>query len=276
MNEFKSWKSYGDFANRIRHHSRFIRTREDEDFLREVLQTSESRVRVLPKDFGLWRAQRGHDWRPFHQDGRYIDEFPAAHPAKRMKPLEGRATEGRANPKGIPVLYLSTQPKTAMSEVRPWLGSLVSCAQFKTVRHLRIVDFSVHHSKGFVFHFSEPDASQKEKMVWTHIDRAFSEPTTSADDTADYVPTQMISELFKSEGYDGIAYKSAFGDDGYNVALFNLSDAELTACALHEVKSLEFLFTQTDNPYLLEADGTAKTISVEVIKSAKPPDDTAP
>ena len=276
MSEFKSWNSYGAFANRIRHHSRYIRIREDEDFLREVLQTAKSRVRDLPNDFVLWRAQLGHDWRPFHQDGRYIGEIPAAHPPKRMKPVEGRATEGRANPKGIPVLYLSSKSKTAMSEVRPWLGSLVSCAQFKTVRHLRIIDFSVHHGKEPVFHFREPDATQKEKSVWTCIDQAFSNPTTFADDTADYVPTQIISELFKSEGYDGIAYKSTFGDDGYNIALFNLSDAELIACTLHEVKSLEFSFAQIDNSYWLEADGTTKTISVKVIEPATPPDDTAP
>ena len=178
----------------------------------------------MPKDFGLWRAQPGHDWRPFHEDGRYIGKIPAAHPPKRMKPPEDRATEGRANPKGIPVLYLATQPQTAMSEVRPGLGSLVSCAQFKTVRPLKIVDFSVYHGRETVFHFSEPDPPQKEKSVWIQIDRAFSEPTTFGDNTADYVPTQMIAELFKSERYDGIAYKSTFDDDGYNVALFDLAD----------------------------------------------------
>ena len=193
-----------------------------------------------------------------------------------MKPPEDRATEGRANPKGIPVLYLATQPKTAMSEVRPGLGSLVSCAQFKTVRPLKLVDFSVYHGRGPVFYSSEPDPPQKEKSVWIQIDRAFSEPTTFGDNTADYVPTQMIAELFKSEGYDGIAYKSAFDDDGYNVALFDLADAELIACALHEVKSLEFSFRQTDNPYWLESDGTTKTISVEVTGPAEPPDNSGP
>ena len=248
MNGFKSLNSYRHFANRVRRETRFIRTSEDDEFLREVVRTSRTRMREFPAESGLWRAQLGHDWRPLHQDGEYIDDIPAPYPPDRMKPPQGCATEGRANPKGIPVLYLSTRRQTAMSEVRPWLGSLVSCAHFKTTQPLTIVDLSVYHRGGFVIHFSEPDASKREKAVWTQIDRAFSEPTTSAADAADYVPTQVIAELFKQEGCDGIAYKSAFGDDGYNIVLFDPADAELTSRTLYEVKSLEFSFEQTTTP----------------------------
>lgn len=276
MIEFKSWNSYSAFARRIRRESRFIRTPEDEDFLREVLRTSRTRIRKLPLGFGLWRAQLGHTWRPFYQDDTYIADIPSAYLPDRMKPQEGRATEGRANAKGIPALYLSTEQKTAMSEVRPWLGSLVSCARFRTTRSLKIVDFSVYHDRSFSIHFSEPDASTKEKSVWSKIDRAFSEPATSGNDTADYVPTQVIAELFKSEGYDGIAYKSAFGDDGFNTALFTLADAELIHCGLFEVKSLDMSFEQNDNPYWLDPDGTAKTMSIDVIGPAPAPDSTDP
>ena len=80
-----------------------------------------------------------------------------------------------------------------MSEVRPWLGSRLSCARFRTTRPLKIVDFSVYHDRSPVFYFDEPDDSDREKAVWTQIDRAFSEPTTPSDNTADYVPTQVIN-----------------------------------------------------------------------------------
>ncbi len=274
MSEFKSWKSYRDFANRIRRENRFIRTTEDEDFLLEVLRTSESRHRELPKDFGLWRAQLGHSWRDFYEHDRYVGEIPCAYPPERMKPLEGQATEGRANPKGIPVLYLSTTQQTAMTEVRPWLGSLISCAHFKTTRLLKIVDFSVYHDTRSAFYFSELDSSEREKEIWTQIDQAFSKPLTASDDTAGYAPTQMIAELFKNNGCDGIAYKSAFGDDGFNIALFDPSDAELTYCCLHEAKTLAFSFEQADNPYWIKADRSGKKISTGVTKPAQPPGDT--
>lgn len=265
MGEFKSWNSYRAFANRVQRENRYVRSPEDEDFLREVLRTLEARIRQMKAGFGLWRAQLGHGWRSAYQDGEYMGEVPDAYPPERMKPLPGRAKEGRVNPKGIPVLYLSTRQETAMSEVRPWIGSLVSCAHFETTRDLKIVDLSVYQEKGFVFYFAEPDASKKEEAVWTQIDQAFSTPVTSEDDSADYVPTQVITELFKNEGYDGIAYKSAYGDDGYNIALFDLDDARLTTFILHEVKSAKFIFEQIDNPYWVEKDGTIKTQSIEII-----------
>ena len=271
MTEFKTWNSYRQFANRVRRTSRFIRESDDEAFLREVLRTSKSRVVEIRDGLGLWRSQLGHGWRPLREGDHYVGDIPAAYPPERMKPLEGCATEGRANPKGIPVLYFSTRRQTAMSEVRPWLGSLVSCAHFKTTRPLQIVDVTTC-SQGVALFLTEPDPAQREDAVWKELGRAFSEPTTSGDDTADYAPTQIIAELFKNEGYDGLAYKSAFGDDGYNIALFNLADARLTTCILHEVKSLEFSFEQADNPYWIEGDGTMKTISIDVIGPVDPSD----
>lgn len=270
MNEFKSWSSYRNFANRVRRKTRYIRTPEDDDFLREVLRTSSSRIREVPAGIGLWRAQLGHGWQPHYEGDRHVADLPAAYLPARMKPLPERAKEGRANPKGIPVLYLSTRKKTAMSEVRPWLGSLVSCAHFTTARDLKIVDFSVHHDSGFDLYFSEPDASEREEAVWRQIDRAFSEPMTVADDIADYVPTQVIAELFRNEGYDGIAYKSAFGKKGYNIVLFDPGDAELTGCTLFEAKSLKFSFEQSGNPYWIEKDGNAKTAYVADVKLIPP------
>lgn len=52
-----------------------------------------------------------------------------------------------------------------MSEVRPWIGALVSLAQFKTVRPLTVVDCSVLHDKYFDLildrKFDEPISADK-------------------------------------------------------------------------------------------------------------------
>ena len=119
MNEFKSWQSYRSFAPCVRHNYRFIRTAEDNDFLCEVVRTSESRIKNLPMGYPLWRAQLGHKWRPLDEDGVHIGNVSTAYSPERMKPSPRHATEGRINPKGIPVLYLSTKRDTAMYEVRP-------------------------------------------------------------------------------------------------------------------------------------------------------------
>ena len=254
MAAFKSWQSYYDFARRARRERRFIRTAEDQAFLAEVLSTANQRVRKMRKGFSLCRAQVGHDWVPEYQDGTYIDDFPGPYKPERMKPLKGRAKEGRVNPKGIPCLYLSNKRETAMSEVRPWVGSLISLGFFKTRRSLKLVDCSVHHASGRKIYFKEPLAKGRADAVWTHIDRAFSEPVTEQDDVAEYVPTQIVAELFKSAGYDGIVYKSAFGEDGYNIALFDAADADLTFCALYKAKSVEWNFTEDSNPYWIQPD----------------------
>jgi hypothetical protein len=61
-----------------------------------------------------------------------------------------------------------------------------------------------------------------EKAVWSDINDAFSKPVRRSDDSLDYIPTQILSELFKSNGLDGVAYKSSYGEAGCNMALFDL------------------------------------------------------
>jgi RES domain len=167
-----------------------------------------------------------------------------------MKPLRHRASEGRANPKGIPCLYLATTEKTAILEVRPWIGSYVSAGQFKLLRDCTLIDCSKTH-RGFPIYFEEPDVAEREKAVWTGIDRAFAEPATRQDDTADYAATQIIAELFKRQGFDGIAYKSNFGEDGHNVALFDLDAADLINCTICKVDKVDIEYEERDNRYFV-------------------------
>ncbi|MFZ0569740.1 MAG: RES domain-containing protein [Rhodomicrobium sp.] len=43
-----------------------------------------------------------------------------------MKPIPNWLSEGRANPRGIPYLYLASTRDTALAEVRPWIGSHIT------------------------------------------------------------------------------------------------------------------------------------------------------
>jgi len=177
-------------------------------------------------------------------------EVPAPLGISDMKPLKDRAFEGRVNPKGIPCLYLATTKRAAVSEVRPWIGALVSVAQLKTERNLTIVDCSKLHKTRPIF-LEEPPQQKIDDAVWASIDRAFSEPITPTEDSADYAPTQTLAELFCSKGYDGLAYKSAFGEDGYNIALFDLESATVINCALVKVTELDVKFVDEGNSYFV-------------------------
>jgi hypothetical protein len=98
----------------------------------------------------------------------------------------------------------------------------------------------------------EPSPEKRVQSVWTHIDMAFARPITRNDDSADYVPTQIIAELFKSEGFDGIGYKSSCSEmSGFNIALFDLDAAALAMCELHKINGVQFFSSEADNPYFI-------------------------
>jgi hypothetical protein len=128
-------------------------------------------------------------------------------------------------------------------------------AQFEIARDIRAVDLSQGHGK---FSFIEltfremtgedlPSADKKERSVWIEIDNAFSRPITVADNTADYVPTQILAELFRHSGYDAVIYKSQFGERGYNIALFDVGNAAAINCAPYEVSGIEVKFKEIGN-----------------------------
>lgn len=241
MRQFDSWQSFWTFEQTVKRKNRYFRDAEVENFLQTVLSTTHKRKKGIGKDSYLWRAQLGHDWKKHYQNKEYFGEIPAPYLPSRMKPLANEAAEGRANPKGIPCLYLATNKETAMAEVRPWMGSLVSVGQFRTMSDIVLIDCSLHHDKNTFYYVEEPPAEERELSVWADINRAFSKPTTNNDRIADYVPTQILSEFFKNNGFDGIIYKSLLGE-GMNITLFDLDKAELVNCYLYKAEQISFLF----------------------------------
>jgi RES domain len=251
MSHFVSWSDYRTFAHAAKFDRRYIRTQTIDAFLNAVLVTAKSRVQTIPKDWNdIWRAQRGSYDEQTEREGKTLRKITPYMP-ERMKPRDRMGREGRVNPKGISCFYCATTPETAMAEVRPWMGQYVSLARFKLLREVRILDCSKFHSANslkwfFVETFVDHSfsAEEIEEAVWTHIDRAFSEPVTDSDDLADYVPTQILAELFKSEGYDAISYKSMLTDDGYNLAFFDHSYIKQVQGTLYKTAKIRYEFSK--------------------------------
>jgi hypothetical protein len=94
-------------------------------------------------------------------------------------------------------------------------------------------------------HEATPERLESENWSW--IAYAFAVPVTDADDKGQYTPTQILAEVFKSDGFHGIKYQSLLTDDvdsGLSYALFNLNDAELTDCKVCTVKSITHEFSE--------------------------------
>lgn len=270
MAEFKSWQSFWRFEEAIIQRMRYVHDDESKEFLEGVRQTAVKRVNLLPLGTQLWRAQLGNDWEPtcindvwprisiaapvevlWESSGVLADHpCPSGNPcpygAARMKPLPESAIEGRANPKGIPVLYLATNSNTAIGEVRPWIGAYVSVGLFCTHREVRLVDCTTGPLR-FIHIGREPPVDKREELVWTCIGDAFARPITPNDAVADYAATQTIAELLHADGYDGIRYRSSLGN-GHNIALFDVDAADPTEGHLFQVENVTFAPKETANP----------------------------
>ena len=223
------------------------------------MRTRRNRDAEIREGTILWRAQLGVEYIPIRDaSGEEVGEEPMGFSGTRMKPVAKYATEGRANSSGIPVLYLASTEQTAVSEVRPWVGSEVSVAQFRVTRKLNAINLTQGHGKSSwsgltlkqMWGKEEVDAEDKAKAVWNDIDNAFSRPATPSDKRENYVPTRILAELFQEAGYDAIVYRSHFGQegrDGYNIAVFKLVDAEILNCAPFRVESIEVNFNEFGN-----------------------------
>ncbi len=248
MNEFESYQSYLQFQHAVRRKNRYIHNDEVKNFLQAVLETSKSKIEELNEGIIFWRSQSGHYWEPFYLNGEYLCDAPCPFHPERMKPLQNSAFEGRANPQGITYLYLSTDMNTAMAEIRPWIGSYISLAQFKLSKNIKIINCT-SEEKEYKDYIEEPNPKVREIAVWGDIDRAFSTPVTPNESTADYVPTQIIAELFKNSGFDGIAYRSSLGE-GHNIVLFDLDSADFINCTLYKTEKVSFKFIPYSDTYI--------------------------
>ena len=205
MMNFESWQSYSNFALMVRKKSRYVFGPTVTKFLDAIISTGEKRAIHIPKDRIFFRDQRGCDGRPIlDENEEHMDDEDWPYSKERMFPIKGKATEGRANPGGISYIYLADDRDTACAEVRPWKGSALSLGLFRIKRELKIIDCT-NVAKRIRFYFKEPAPEVRENCVWDDINNAFSKPINPNDPETEYVPTQIIAEVFRKEGYDGLA-----------------------------------------------------------------------
>ena len=185
-------------------------------------------IYLIPKQGELFT-----DWhraRILNQDLPYsIAEMGA--PPKKL------ATHGRANPAGIPYLYLGSTIDTAVAEVRPHTGEQSCIAGFTIPNDLTVVD--LRNPRMTVSPFLIGDAEQIGFMrgdinFLQRLGEELTRPVIPQSAAIDYVPSQYLCEFIKKCGYDGVIYRSSVGP-GINLALFDPSRATPGAIILRRV-----------------------------------------
>lgn len=148
-----------------------------------------------------------------------LDEMKA--PPKHL------STFGRANPAGIPYLYLGSKKETALAEVRPQDKERAFIAEF-LIEDMRVID--LRNPRKHISPFILQDADKigllnAELPFLEYLGEELTRPVLPSEAAINYTPTQYLCEFIKSKNYDGVIYNSSVSD-GFNLALFDESKAK--------------------------------------------------
>jgi len=280
-NKFLNPEDWQGFTKYLSETNRFILSDYWEKFVDNIIRTAKKRAKTLEKGKTLVRARIGTSWIKF-DDG---DEQPCPiSPQEMGPPPKYIAKAGRSNPEGIPYLYLATEIETAVAEVRPWIRSEVTIGFFEIISDLRIVDTSEDKPKNPLSLMGQKDftirkkpnhrytSDEKEEYIWGDINSAFSKPISPNDSPLKYLPTQFLSEKLKTEGYDGVAYRSSLNENGYNITLFDPQKVKCFDCRMYKIKKITYDFEESGNPIKLSDDGKvscSRIVGVRPIDSDK-------
>lgn len=163
-------------------------------------------------------------------------------PSEMKCPPSNKTRAGRANPVGIPYLYLCKDIKTTYYEVRAGFLDNISVGRFIIKRDLNIVDFDYQLNPYPVFIDGGEDELKKQVIKYEFLKDVrndLSKPLKRYDTELEYVPTQWISEYCKIEGADGISFASSLDGEGTNYVLFNQNDAKCTQVTPHTIHKIE-------------------------------------
>ena len=147
----------------------------------------------------------------------------------KVKPYSGvvdigapsKCAAGRVNEQDQRVLYCADQHATAISEVRPYRGELVSVCEIRLRTTVQIADLQ----HGLLSPNPFTTQSLRHELEIFKVLRRFAEqlarPLDRRDDEADYVPCRYLANRIRSAGLGGIRYGSAMQGKGSNVVLFD-------------------------------------------------------
>lgn len=211
----KAWK---EFCEEIINENRFFPQKKlDLDFLNGIPIL----VQDLKKGEYLFRARKS-------------SKKQKISPNDMGKPPAYLSQPGRANPKGIPYLYLATDYQTAIHEIRPKTTEFVTIGKFKITKELKIFDLS--NPRIYDPFLCGEDLKYIITLLsfFRMLGHELSKPIDPKVKELHYIPTQYLCEFIKHEGYDGISYKSHVGP-GQNIALFNESKIKCTRSVLYSI-----------------------------------------
>ena len=229
----KSWEvlveKWEQFCNEIKGNNRYFPEKAlDFVVIKRLLRYLKETLR---KGEILYRARISHNGKKFT-------------PSKMGKPSRKLSEGGRANPKGIPYLYLSSSSGIAISEVRPFIKDKVTVGDFKLREKLEVVDLR-NSTIGDPFRYGDELESVVDYLLFLNkLGEELSKTISPRESDIEYIPTQYLSEFIKGLGYDGILYGSSMVQDRseYNLVIFKDEKLKCTSTKLYEITGISHEF----------------------------------
>lgn len=246
------------FKEHVMHKSRYQLTDRLNKFVHNIGQLSIGQQRTFKKGRTFFRARIGpsRTIRNINPKNRKTLMPIEAYKGKDMQaPPPEKNRSGRANARGIRCLYLADSTVSAIAEVRPWKGALVSIVEYELTKDIRIVDLRNSSSPSIPLIWAlMSNVANEGKLIeymWAEISQEFAIPISPEDSDWDYVPTQFLAETFIKFGGGGIAYRSAMSDTrGFNLALFDekLVKQHPQNAVLKDIRGVKYNCTNYEDP----------------------------
>ena len=162
-----------------------------------------------------------------------------------MNPPSHLAKSGRANPEGISYLYLASDIQTTLYEVRASLFDYVSVGTFHLNDSIKVINLSEDTYDIFIQAELETLDEIIKHMPFIHkLEKELCKPRRRNDSELDYLPTQYLSELIKSMGYDGIEFKSSLNENGLNLVIFNPEKFKCIDVKLYDIDKIDINYSE--------------------------------
>lgn len=225
IENYSYWEKFKDL---LKWSNRFI---SDIEYLKELGWDGffNTQYELYPSD-ELFRARVHHK-----------SDMSAYKAKDMMSPPSDLAGGGRANPLGIPYLYLSDNPETVLYEVRASYLDELSIGLFQLkeeLKSVKIVDFTEETP------LFQEDVSRtiKSKLLRDKISRDLSKPMRRYDSEIEYIPTQFICEFIRIyTGASGIRFSSSLHPSGKNIVMFDQGLMDCKQVFLSKINSLNLM-----------------------------------
>ena len=233
---FLSWT---DFADQVKHHTRyiFLRQKEEEEFphdldiipVHKMLDRLSEELSNLEEENLLTMLRVGSKiFRTrIHDQGVLLSKATEI----GTVPVESAKYSNRMSPAGIPMFYGSLDPETALKETIVdsdiGVGRIASIGHFNIIKQLEVLDLTQDHEIPSIFDTNR-SYLRSSLIFLRNFEKEISKPIEKdGAEHIEYVPTQVFTEYIRhlygdqsGNRLDGILYRSSKNEGGVCCVLF--------------------------------------------------------